>query len=151
MDIVGRFMLQVQNFEGIRSAIELEEVMGYLDDPEISEYPIGSGCSCTQFFVPHAYASGWRLKDHAADLWAAFEQCAVNAGDTALAGGISVGMAWVRLAFVYVMQQLMLADDHMITIPSDLWQEAGERSTNCFVRRPAPGPARLCFSGVHRY
>ncbi len=128
MDIVGRFMVQLHNFEGIRSASELASVMEALDNPDLSEYPTGSGCSCTRFFASKAYAAGWRLHHHAGALWAAFEQCAANAGDEVLAHGISVAMAWVRLAFVYVMQVVMDIDAPILELPADIWKEAAERS-----------------------
>lgn len=128
MDIVGRFMVKIYNFEGIRSAAELAEVMQALDDPVISEYPTGSACSCTKFFAPRAFAAGWRLEHHAYELWAAFEECAANVGDHALAAGISVGMAWVRISFVYIMQRVWDADELGLSVLPEVWREAAERS-----------------------
>ena len=57
-EIIGRFMVKVENFEGTRNAEDLGEVLGNYDDPVISEYPLGSKCSCTEFFLPMAYRNG---------------------------------------------------------------------------------------------
>lgn len=127
-DIIGRFMVTVQNFDGIRNSEELETVLRCLDDPVISEYPAGSACACTQFFVPKAYAYGWRLAMHSASLWAAFEHSAASTGEKALSHGISVGMTWVKIAVQNVLLKLMAKDTAHLIIQDALWLDAVSRS-----------------------
>lgn len=127
-DIIGRFMVTVQNFDGIRNSAELAAVLRCLDDPVISEYPAGSACACTQFFIPKAYASGWRLAMHSASLWSAFEHSAASTGDKALSQGISIGMTWVKIAVQNVLLKLMMEDSAHLLIQDALWLEAVSRS-----------------------
>ncbi|WP_457306784.1 ATP-binding protein, partial [Polaromonas sp. P5_E6] len=128
MDILGRFMVQVHTFEGIKNAEQLAEVMLALDDEVLSEYPLGSGCACTQFFAPRAFAAGWRLHCYAIQLWAEFQRCAVNVGQDLTAQPMQVAMAWVRIALVHVLQQVMLVDDPRLILPENLWRNAAECS-----------------------
>lgn len=127
-DILGRFMVRVHTFEGLKTAEQLAEVMLALDDEVLSEYPLRSGCACTQFFAPRAFAAGWRLHHYAIELWAAFQRCAADAGQDLTANSMQVAMAWVRIALVYVLQQIMLVDDAKLVLPENLWRNAAERS-----------------------
>lgn len=70
--IIGRFMIHVHEFHGIRSSAEMREVLNGYDMG--TEYPEGSGTSYTQYFAPTAWERGWRLADIADDLWLAFEK-----------------------------------------------------------------------------
>ena len=128
MDVLGRFMVQVHTFEGIKNVEQLAEVMLALDDEVLSEYPQGSGCACTQFFAPRAFAAGWRLHDHAIALWGEFQRCAMDAGQDLTGNPMQVAMAWVRIALVHVLQQIMLVDDQKLILPEDLWRNAAECS-----------------------
>lgn len=90
IDLIGRFMIQLYDFRGISSLHELAVTMAYYDDAEVSEYPEGSGKCYSQFLLPQAYASGWRLEHEAARLWDQFRQAAQASG-----GLNQVGMLWV--------------------------------------------------------
>ncbi|MES2026441.1 MAG: ATP-binding protein [Pseudomonadota bacterium] len=128
MDILGRFMVQVHTFEGIRNAEQLAEVMLALDDEALSEYPPGSRCACTQFFAPRAFGAGWRLHHYAILLWREFERCALDTGQDLAANPMQVAMAWVRIALVHVLQQLMEVDAERPLLPEDVWRSAAECS-----------------------
>lgn len=128
MDILGRFMVQVHTFEGIKNAEQLAQVMLALDDEYLSEYPPGSLCACTQFFAPRAFLAGWRLHHYAIELWREFERCAVESGQDFAENPMQVAMAWVRIALVYVLQQIMVVDDERLILPVDVWKNAAERS-----------------------
>ena len=65
--LVGRFMTGSHEFHGLQSIDDLKRIMLSLDSG--SEFPIGSGCSYTAFFVPKAFKNGWRLGDHCQQVW----------------------------------------------------------------------------------
>lgn len=65
--LVGRFMSQAYEFQGILDLEDLEELLlGY---DEYSEYPVGSNCSYTEFYFPHAFQRGFRLNSLAKSIW----------------------------------------------------------------------------------
>lgn len=89
-DLIGRFMIQLYDFRGITSLHELATTMAYYDNTDVSEYPVMSGKCYSQYLLPQAYASGWRLEHEAARLWNEFRQSAQASG-----GLNQVGMLWV--------------------------------------------------------
>lgn len=131
-DILGRFMLRVNPFDGIKSAYELRQVMCYYDDAHLGEtdYPLGSGCSYTRFFVPVAYENGWRLNAHADACWEQF--CAYATTGLRSAKKIqqlSVGMEYVTGAIREVLTTYGKENDHAaLRIPKAEWREAVEMS-----------------------
>jgi hypothetical protein len=65
--IIARFLSEPLQYDGCSSVIELRRI---LDSYDIgSEFPEGSGWSFTRFFVPIAFASGFRLGNYASHLW----------------------------------------------------------------------------------
>lgn len=75
-DLIGRFMTQIYVFPGVRSLEELVTTMGFYDDAQVSEYPESSGRCYSEYLLPQAYASGWRLEKEAPQLWNQFRQAA---------------------------------------------------------------------------
>jgi len=71
-DLVARFMPEMDEFLGIRKMSELKRVFRQFDDAEKTEYPEDSGISYSEFFMPQAYASGWRLEIEIPEMWRAF-------------------------------------------------------------------------------
>lgn len=65
--IVGRFMVHVREFHGVRSADELKTCLHSYD--EESQYPVGSGWSFTRFYLTDWFADGGRLSSLAQDFW----------------------------------------------------------------------------------
>lgn len=92
-DIVARLILRIRRFEGLRSEDELTQVLGFYDDPLGSEFPQGSGCACTRFFLPRAYDAGFRLSEIAPQLWNALTE-GTRAGRED-EQNIQVGMQWI--------------------------------------------------------
>ncbi len=90
IDLIGRFMIQLYDFRGIGSLEELTTTMGFYDDAEVSEYPESSGRCYSEYLLPQAYASGWRLIQEAPRLWDQFRQAAQASG-----GLNEAGMQWV--------------------------------------------------------
>lgn len=70
--LVGRFMSQAYEFQGILDLEDLEELLlGY---DEYSEYPVGSNCSYTEFYFPQAFQKGFRLNSLAQSIWKIIEE-----------------------------------------------------------------------------
>jgi hypothetical protein len=90
IDLIGRFMIQQYEFRGVLTPDDLAIIMSFYDDPEVSEYPEGSGYSYSQILMSQAYASGWRLKSEVETLWNHYKQAAQSKG-----GLSQIGMLWV--------------------------------------------------------
>jgi hypothetical protein len=119
-DLIGRFMLHPRVFRGVSSLSDLIEVMKCYDDPKVSEFPMASGISYSQFFRPQAFHAGWRLEKEAGSCWAAFSTEAAKHG-----GHYQVGMQWVAGAirnFLYVHWQLEHGEPAAGS--GNLWTEA---------------------------
>lgn len=67
--IVNRFMLYEHPFRGIKEKEDFVECLSYYDS---SVYPAGTEWTFTRFFLPEAYAAGFRLENYGDMLWEAF-------------------------------------------------------------------------------
>lgn len=70
-DLLARFLRNMHEFHGVANVAELTEVLKQLDDPQLAEYPEDSGVCYARFFMPLAYAAGWRLAVEASHIWKA--------------------------------------------------------------------------------
>lgn len=68
--IVGRFMIDEFSFRGVTCAGDAASCLQGYDGVE---YPSGSGWTFTRYFLPQAWAAGFRLQNCAGMLWAEFE------------------------------------------------------------------------------
>ena len=83
-DLLARFLRNIQEFPAIQNADELKGILAQMDDPELTEYPDHSGVCYTRFFMPLAYAAGWRLESHYKDIWKAFGAVRKNKGQVTM-------------------------------------------------------------------
>lgn len=60
--LLGRFMTGSHEFKGISGETDVRQMLDALDTG--TEYPVGANITHTQFFVPAAFAAGWRMADH---------------------------------------------------------------------------------------
>lgn len=90
IDLIGRFMIQQYEFRGVLTPEDLAIIMSLYDNPEVSEYPDGSGYSYSHFLMGQAYENGWRLQSEVETLWAQYKLAAQASG-----GLNQVGMLWV--------------------------------------------------------
>lgn len=90
-DLWARFLMSPQPFFGIRNVGDLEYFLREHDNAQRCEYPAGSGISYTEFFLPTAYESGWRLSNQAVCVWDAFERAATKVNQRFT----DIGMQWV--------------------------------------------------------
>lgn len=65
--LVARFLTEILPFHGCRNVEELTAILRAYDHG--SEFPVGSGTSYTAFFIPEAFAAGFRLTQTAELFW----------------------------------------------------------------------------------
>ncbi len=70
--LMGRFMTLTHQFEGVTGRSDFRTLLRSLD--VLSEYPEGSEQSFTEYFIPLAFQSGWRLEAHSDQIWDVFEE-----------------------------------------------------------------------------
>jgi hypothetical protein len=80
--IIARFLSEPLRFETCASMEDLSHLLESYDAN--SEFPERSGVTFTQFFVPNAYANGFRLATYAPDIWNTLELVAGNGLDRAM-------------------------------------------------------------------
>lgn len=90
-DLWARFLMRPEPFFGIRDVSELRYFFAQHDSTMLCEYPAGSGISYTEFFLPSAYESGWRLANQAQYAWDAFVRAATEIGQEIS----DIAMQWV--------------------------------------------------------
>lgn len=72
--LIARFMSELLPYSGCAGSGDLRRLLGAYD--AASEFPEGSGCSFTQFFLPKAFQNGFRLENYTAPLWATLSKAA---------------------------------------------------------------------------
>ncbi|NMG30625.1 ATP-binding protein [Aromatoleum evansii] len=122
-DLIGRFMLHPYPFRGLTSLDDASAVLAAYDNPEISEFPEGSGISYSEFFRPEAFRSGWRLAREAEACWAAFASAAGKH-----AGRYEVGMHWMATAIREVLYQYWEEDRGAPATDGGRWDVAVSES-----------------------
>lgn len=139
-DILGRFMSRWFTFGGIESALELKEVFHCYDDAEHGEYPPGSNCSYTRFFMPQAFEAGWRLASCAGNCWEIFLTQANKRLKRASTSKVSIGMLWVAEAVQFVLMHYGDQDRTQFSIAKDQWvtaiESTGFANTVGFTYKP---------------
>lgn len=116
----SRFLRTVRVFSGIKTQEELQKVLNEYDSAISCEYPKGSGVAYSEFFLPHAYAAGWRLAHEASPLWNALMAVA----ETHHAKQIDVGMQWIAESVLTVLTVGMTHDHPGYRPDPFLWESA---------------------------
>lgn len=65
--VYGRFLTRKHEMSGVRCAEDAAYILDGYD--HATEWPAGSGSSYSEHFAPQAFSAGWRLSQHAAQLW----------------------------------------------------------------------------------
>ena len=122
-DIIGRFMLKIEAFAGITSSLELRSVMEAYDDPREFEYPKNSGWSFTRFFLPKAYADGWRLASCAGECWEQFQALALERENArGKLRPLNVGMQWIASTITRVLIHFSDFDNANVKVSGEMWR-----------------------------
>jgi len=116
-DLWARFLMKPTPFCGVQSKDDLQFFLSQLDNVTQCEYPVGSAVSYSEFFLPKAYAAGWRLEEEATSLWDAFVR-----GATSVNRKIEeVGMQWVSDAMIDFLKRSMETDRAGFASTSEEW------------------------------
>ncbi len=116
--IVTRFMIDELQFHALRSA---EDFATCLAGYDVACFPEGSGWTYTQFFLPAAYSSGFRLVKYASMLWSAFSEAHLAAR---FAFTLEVPMQYFARSVEIVLLENFEGDDHDFTLTPEMWKRA---------------------------
>lgn len=67
-NLIARFLSEPIIFDGCAGRDDLEVILDAYDNEK--RYPEGTDWTYTRFFLPEAYKTGFRLKDHTESIWA---------------------------------------------------------------------------------
>ncbi|MBX3234696.1 MAG: ATP-binding protein [Nitrospiraceae bacterium] len=123
MQIVGRFMVHLHEFAGLRNLEDFTYCLKGYD--EQSEYPEASGYSFTRYFFPSGFDAGWRLAKEAEILWEAFQHVRAEAK---LPGTREIPMQYFSRTVEYVLKNFGSMDSGPPTISLNQWKYAIECS-----------------------
>lgn len=119
-DLWARFVMKPHQFCGIRDIRDLAFFLAEHDSAKRCEFPAGSGINYTEFFLPTAYESGWRLESQTQLVWDAFARAAAQLNREL----IDIGMQWVGEAVIHFLTTQMANDvPGFVATPTD-WDEA---------------------------
>ena len=123
-DILQRFLSRCSRFEGISSKEVLETIMRTYD---VLQYPPDSGWTFTRFFLPLAFAAGFRLSSCAGQCWDAFVAAARKLPRTSDTQPFEIGMEQVCDAIQIVL--LHSKDSNDFEMDRRIWISAVNQST----------------------
>lgn len=119
-DLWARFVMKPRQFFGIRDIEDLEFFLAEHDSAKRCEYPAGSGISYTEFFLPAAFESGWRLASQTQFVWDAFARAAAQINREIN----DIGMQWVGEAVIHFLTTQMANDVPGFVATSEDWDKA---------------------------
>jgi hypothetical protein len=119
-DLYSRFFREITRYPGITSLEMLKEFMSEYDAASANEYPPRSGICYTEFFLPDAYAAGWRLAEEAEHLWEAIEGAAKSANRVIT----ELGMEWIGLSILSFLTVSMSEDGPQFRGDEKRWGSA---------------------------
>lgn len=123
MQIVGRFMVHLHQFAGLRDLDDCRFCLEQYDQG--CEYPDASGWSFTRYYFPIGFEAGWRLAHEAKELWEAFKLVRAEAK---LPGKLEIPMQYFSRTVECAMKTFTSADCSRPTIGVDQWKDAIELS-----------------------
>lgn len=134
-EIVGRFMAQDMPFPALTS---VDSVRSCLTGYDNAKFPDEDGQPFGAYYVPQAYANGWRLSSLSEDMWDAFAKVWRNSNRVA---GPEVGMFYLNSAICALLNRLVNSDGSAMNLPSDAVQLAVHQSGYAgALRALAPTP-----------
>ena len=118
LDLISRFTLRHILFRGLSTEADIEAVLNAIDR---QEYPVGSGCTWPQAFVPIAWSQGFRIVHQTAKLVHVLKE---HLPKQTLVNGVSA-----RQFFLAIRRFLLDYADLELqgkALPDDLWDIAVE-------------------------
>ncbi|WP_225446628.1 ATP-binding protein [Paenibacillus rhizovicinus] len=121
--LIGRFMIDDYRFSGVKNVDDAQTCLAGYD--QYSDYPEGSGWSFTRYFLPDAFARGFRLEDCAADLFDCFCSARTEAG---LFQKAEIPMQYFTLTVDYVLRRYGRNGEDLNQINRLQWNNAIKNS-----------------------
>jgi hypothetical protein len=121
--IVGRFMVSVYHFHGIRDVLEMETCLGGYDQTPVVD---GSEWTFTRYYLEPAYELGWRMESEAGKAWEAFCDALSSAKMTMRNEGI--GMKYFARTVEYLFRNYSSIDVSFEGFSKKQWAKAVEKS-----------------------
>lgn len=122
--IVGRFMVNVHEFNGLQSPDDIATCLQGYD--ESATYPKGSNWTFTRYFFTAAFKDGWRLANESEKAWDAFMACLDDAGVSFWSDGIP--MLYFALTVEYLMRNYSNLSCEFNGFSLSQWKEAIDNS-----------------------
>lgn len=114
-EFIQRFMPRLHRMDGVIESSSLQRILRAIDDE--TEFPEGSTCTYTQFFVPKAYANGFRLQSYTNEIWAELTAAGRTCGIEESTG---YTMQTVMEYVAEIMQELAQVDEPDLTLSASL-------------------------------
>ena len=127
--LLGRFMTAIHRFEGVVDQADFVRFCRAFD--EHSEWPDSSGVTFTHYFVPEAWAAGWRLQNSAVALW---DVIASNRRQDNLPAKGELPMQALTALILWLLQTLHDRDDSALVLDKDTMEIAYERVASLQIR-----------------
>jgi hypothetical protein len=121
--IIGRFMVEPYRFYGIRTIDDLSECLFSYDEESI--YPADSGWTFTKYYFPDLFEKGFRLKDHAQELFDTFVFLRQEHG---LSKPIELPMQYLTRTVEYALKKFGYDGKNLDVISTVQWKEAIKKS-----------------------
>lgn len=120
--IIGRFMVQQQQFCGVKTKNDLKEILAGYDN---YSYPLESDWTMTKFYFPTAFEQGFRLENYSDMLFDVFLQMRKEAG---ILGKMEIPMQYVTLTIEYTLRQFGVDGEDLNSLERENFEEAVENS-----------------------
>jgi len=115
--VIGRFMRTEFVFNGIETEPHLERILAWIDDK--SEYPVKSGRSFLQAFIPKAVEGGFRLDRLSGRLWSTYLEWRPKQKADQHAGMVSAMSMMTLSSLIKTLVQELASNDSASLIVSD--------------------------------
>jgi len=121
--IIGRFMVHVYNFEGVKNANDIRTCLIGYDDQ--AKYPAGTDWTFTRFFFPDLFEEGFRLQNHAEELLDIFKEIRREHG---INSALEIPMQYLIRTIEYCLENFGIEGEDLKVISRANWKEAIRRS-----------------------
>ncbi|WP_413380787.1 ATP-binding protein [Alkalihalobacillus sp. 1P02AB] len=117
--IIGRFMVQHHQFNGVSKKNDLKECLNGCD--ENCEFPAGSNYSFTRYYFPNQFKEGFRLSNFSDELYSAFKELRSESG---IKEKIEIPMQYITLTVDYALKEFGIDGQNLYQIDLENWREA---------------------------
>jgi hypothetical protein len=121
--IIGRFMLHICKFEGVKNANDIRTCLIGYDDQ--AKHPAGTDWTFTRYFFPDLYEEGFRLQNYSEELFEIFKEIRREHG---IKNALEIPMAYLIRTIEYCLEHFGIDGEDSKIISRANWKEAINRS-----------------------